>query len=377
MKLFDDSTDLKSCHPKFRALSDRAMYSDFERNIVESWTEGFVDRDNKIVTEFRDTFHSAFWEFYLYALFKKSDFKMDQSHNRPDFMITNPYPLYVEAVTSNIREGGKPESQRGMNDILSMITPPWCEPTFYTTLDESIVRLSNSIKSKHQKVKLEYTKCHWVDDSVPFALAISSHDQINYGREYIYSMMALLYGLYFDVIDDSFSKKKSIKKPDTDSDIPLGLFLDPAYEEISGVIFSCTHTLGKLESLANSMQGIKRQVVYLIRHVHQDKTAPYKIQVVDMDNPECLEDGLFLFHNPNAKNKIPFEMFHNAGVFQFSYEKGSVRSSVCMYPLVARMSIDKRCESDFRPYIQQQIMLYNRVDMNEVISFSMDNGLLW
>ena len=376
MKLFDDSTDLTNCHSKFRALSNRDMYTDCERDIVESWTDGFVDKDNKILTEFRDTFHSAFWEFYLYALFKRSYYKLDQSHNRPDFMITNPYPLYVEAVTSNIKEGGKPESQRGMNDILSMVTPPWCEPTFYMTLDESIVRLSNSVKYKHQKIKLEYPKCYWVDGSAPFALAISSHDQINYGREYIYSMMALLYGLYFNAIDESFSKKKSIKKPDTDSDIPLGLFLDPSYEEISGVLFSCTHTLGKLESLANSMQGIRRQVVYLIRHVRQDKNAPYKIQVVDKENPERLEDGLFLFHNPFAKNKIPIEMFHKAGVFQMSFENGSLRSSACVYPLVARISFDKRCESKLRPYIQQQIMLYNRVDRNEVISYSIANGLL-
>ena len=180
---------------------------------------------------------------------------MDQSHGRPDFMITAPYLLNIEAVTSRIKQNGIPETQRGMNDILSMITPPWAEPTFYSVLNESIVRLSNSINFKHNKLTNEYYKCEWVQKSTPFALAISSYDQINNGREYIYPMMALLYGLYFNILDGSFSKKSTIKKPGTDVDIPLGLFKDSTYEDISGVLFSCTLTLGKLESVANSAVG--------------------------------------------------------------------------------------------------------------------------
>ncbi|MPM32773.1 hypothetical protein SDC9_79338 [bioreactor metagenome] len=360
LELFENPNHLEHYHPKFLLLSNPEMYYDCERRIVKSWTDGFIDRDNKIVKEFRSTFHSAFWEFYLHALFKNAKYSLDQSHNRPDFIITNSHVLYVEAVTSNIKKNGKSESLRGMNDILSMVTPPWAEPTFYKTLDEAIIRLSNSIKVKYEKVKREYKKCSWVDETAPFALAISSYDQINYGREYIYPMMALLYGLYYNTTDNSFSKKTSIRKAGTNSDIPLGLFLDSSHEEISGILFSCTHTLGKLEALANSKFGVRHQLVYDIRYVYTDTKMPYKLQFVDQNNPEYLEDGLFLFHNPHAKNKIPLEMFDEAGVYQITYENDKILGSPGMFPLVARISFDKHLDPIFSPYIKQQIMLFNR-----------------
>jgi len=368
MYLFNyNPDDLKYYHRKYQLLSDKKYYSDCERNILEDWTEGFVDRDNKIIIEFRDTFHSAFWEFYLHAVFKNNGFILDQSHNRPDFIITAPYLLNIEAVTSQIKQTGIPECQRNMNDILSMVTPPWAEPTFYSTLDESIVRLSNSINLKHNKLINEYSMCDWVQKSTPFALAVSSYDQVNYGCEYIYSMMALLYGLYFNIEDSSFSKKTFINKPGTESHIPLGLFLDNAYEDISGIIFSCTLTLGKLESLANSLAGIRNNLVYVIRHDPDDIGTPYKIQVVNQENPEYLEDGLFLFHNPKAKNKIPLEMFHSAGVYQLIYENDTIKNSPEIYPLIARISFDKNLERNFLPYIEQQLMLYNRRDLKDIM----------
>lgn len=62
-----------------------------------------MDRDYKMVQEFQKTFHSSFWEFYLYACFKESGFILDQSHNRPDFMIKELYEINVEAVVANIK----------------------------------------------------------------------------------------------------------------------------------------------------------------------------------------------------------------------------------------------------------------------------------
>lgn len=36
--------------------------------LLQSWTNGFFDRDNKFVKEFQTTFNSSFWELYLFSL---------------------------------------------------------------------------------------------------------------------------------------------------------------------------------------------------------------------------------------------------------------------------------------------------------------------
>lgn len=76
-----------------------------------------------MLIEFQTTFHSCFWEFYLYALFGQMGFTLNQSYNRPDFIIERPHQLYIEAVVANISKCGSNESQRNAENILSMVSP--------------------------------------------------------------------------------------------------------------------------------------------------------------------------------------------------------------------------------------------------------------
>lgn len=358
-------------HPKVQFLNNKMLYR--EREIIEKWTEGLVDKDNKMIIEFQTTFHSCFWEFYLYALFCQMGFTLNQSYNRPDFIIIKPSHLYIEAVVANISKASVNESQRNMEDILSMVSPPFVQRDFYMLLDESIVRLSNSISSKKIKFKDNYEKCDWIKEDVPFAIALSSYDQINYGREYIYPLMALLYGLYYDASDDAYETRTSINKPGSKSQIPLGIFLGPEYDMISGIIFTCTLTIGKLVSLAISESGPLMNLVYNIRHDFCDKKTPYNIQIVDQGNPEVLDDGVFLFHNPNAKNKIPLEMFDRTNITQISFENGKIMSTIDACPIVARLDFPRGLEKVIQPYVREQLMLYNRVDIYEVLKHFKDN----
>lgn len=132
--------DESKWHPKFRNFITLGLQVLGEKSILNDWTEGFIDRDKKIVKEFQTSFHSSFWEFYLYALFKSAGFKLDQAHNRPDFIIKYPAEIYVEAVVANIKDGGKKEDERSLHDYMSMFTPPYMQPDFYEVLDESIIR---------------------------------------------------------------------------------------------------------------------------------------------------------------------------------------------------------------------------------------------
>lgn len=177
-------------HMKVKLLDKQEFIG--QRIVLENWTEGFYDRDGKIIPEFQKSFHSSFWEFYLYTLFTEIGFQLDMTHPAPDYIITEPYKINVEAVIANIREKGRQEETRGMYDILSMITPPFAQADFYEVLDESIFRMSKAIIKKHKKFLKDYSKHEWMEKEIPYVIAACSFDQVNYGREYIYPMLTIL-----------------------------------------------------------------------------------------------------------------------------------------------------------------------------------------
>ena len=137
-------------HPKAYLLKNNFQFTS-EKKMLLDWTDGLLDRDNKFIREFQETFHSSFWEIYLYKLFIEAGFELDQSHQMPDFIIKEPQEVYVEAVTANIRTGGTPEGERTIDDQLSMIIPPYLQTDFYQVLNEGIIRSANAIKGKHKK----------------------------------------------------------------------------------------------------------------------------------------------------------------------------------------------------------------------------------
>lgn len=327
----------ESLHPKFKFLRDNSTLEG-ERNILLNWTNGFIDRDNKIVKEFQTTFHSSFWEFYLFKVFSEMKFKIDFSKDRPDFIINHPTDIYIEAVVSNIKKEGREESLRTTDDVSSMIVPPNRQEDFYELLNESIVRNSNAILSKSSKYLEKYINCEWVHEEVPFLIALSSYDQINYGREHFYPMLALLYGSYYRPELDSYELKESIIKPGTESFIPLGLFKDESFAHISAIIFSCTTTLGKLTSLSISEGNAEVQFNGVLNIRHDYEPPYYKVQIVSKDNPEYLTDGLFIFHNPYARNKIVHE-FSKSNAIQITIENGLLKFEGENTPIYSRLNL--------------------------------------
>lgn len=296
---------------------------DGERKIIISWTEGFIDRDNKIVKEFQTTFHSAFWELYLHHLFVQLGFTIDYSENRPDFIIKSPTTIMIEAVVSNIKEKGRSESTRSEEDFLGNLIPPHHQRDFVECMDEAITRYANSIKVKAGKINSEYRNLAWVGKESPFVIALGSFSQVNYGREFYYPMFALLYGLYYHPFKREYFPLDYIKKPGSkNAQIPLSLFDDPELANVSAILFSCTVTLGKLTSLSKSINNspLNLNTVLLIRQ--ESKPPHFWFQDVSETDPELHSDGLFVFHNPNAKVKLPSEVFEQSCALQIMSDGG-------------------------------------------------------
>ncbi len=329
-------------HEKFKLLRDEVYYRG-ARKIIDDWTNDFHDRDNKIALEFQTTFHSSLWEFYLHAVFKRLGLELCEKHNRPDFIVNGEYEFYVEAVVSEIKNGGKPESERTTDDLLSMLEPIKNDREFHELIDEAIVRHSNSINSKLSKYTgyenkkgkwiSGYKECDWIDESKPYLIALSSYDQINYGKEYIYSMFALLYGWYYSPDRDSYKILESIKKPGTNSDIRLAIFNTEEMRDISAIIFTNTLTLGKLSSLSKSMQYDHAHVL----NVRYDREPPhYKIHEVNTEAPEDLLDGVYVFHNPNARNRFDCKEIKSNHIVEFSLDSHGLGMEGGRAPIVAR-----------------------------------------
>ena len=342
LDLFQRIADIPEArlHPKFKFLRDNPMLKG-ERTIIENWTEGFIDRDNKIIKEFQTTFHSSFWEFFLFRIFIDAGFTVDFNHDRPDFIIKTPFEINVEAVVSNIKQNGDGEETRNIDNLLSMIAPPHRQENFDDFLDESIVRNSNAILSKNKKFIESYADCAWVKSETPFIIALSSYDQVDYGREYYYSLIALLYGLYYDPITGKYRFVKSIIKPGTDAPIPVGLFNNSGMEHISAIIFSCTITLGKLTSLSISEDNFPAQMNKVITVRHDYEPPYFKIQEVSKENPEELSDGLFIFHNPFAKNKLSLDLFKGTNMLQVICKGKDLSFIGENSPIVSRLNMPK------------------------------------
>lgn len=368
LNIFEEIENLpeEKQHEKFKLLKSNWQFSS-EKQMLLEWTNGFVDRDNKIVRQFQETFHSTLWEIYLYQLLKEIDAELDQTHDRPDFKVMSPIEFYIEAVTANIKDTGRKENERTLEDQFSMIVPPYMQIDFDAFLNEAIVRAANSIKKKHDKMK-KYLSTSWVREDKPFIIALSSYDQVNYGREYIYSMMAVLYGLYFNAEKESYVEKEFVQKENSVRQEPLGLFFKEEFSDVSAIIFTCTLTLGKLTSLSISRGNPSLNVVYNIRK--NCEKGNYMLQLVSPDLPEDFADGVFIFHNPNAKNKLSETVFNAVAVTQFFYDKKCLKYLGNETPIVARYNTSMAFQKVLEPEILENIRHYNRLKREDFYEIS-------
>jgi len=164
MHLFSPIIDTAHQHPNFRNVLSRA--NGFDMDVVNDWAKDFVDRDGKFVREFQTTFNSSFWELYLFAVLKKYGMAVDFSKPSPDFFLPE-QGINIEAVVASNADREIPEYQR------SSSVPP---PDLNEFNRQAIVRLSNSLTSKHKKYLDTYSSLEHVRDK-PFVIAVASFDR--------------------------------------------------------------------------------------------------------------------------------------------------------------------------------------------------------
>lgn len=365
-KLFEEFDIKNELHPKFLMLRDNEEFL-YHRKILENWFEGFQDRDGKIIKEFQTTFHSSFWEFFLFKIFKDLNYDIDFSKSRPDFILKKEKnkDIYVEATTANIKMDGRKENKRNLEDILGMVTPPSMNEDFDVEINESIIRYSNSIHNKLQKYKNEYINLDWIDKENPYVIALSSFSQVNYGREYIHGIIALLYGIIYSKDSKEFIVKESIKK-NKNVDIQLGIFNKKEYSDVSAIIFSSNITIGKISALVKSEINYNKQEVFTLYQDFIDDEYKFKVNRVSQESKEVLTDGIWVFHNPNAKNKLALSDFDDVGITNFINKNQELYVFGNLNPTISRLDIPNVCCHKYFPRIMGMVEKYNAENFNFV-----------
>ena len=165
MNLFTPIVDQERLHPSFRSIvCERNRYA---LDVLQDWARGFQDRDGKFVKEFQTSFEPAFWELYLHAVLKHYRLVVDFQHNRPDFVITEPYHFSMEATVALNDDQTTPIHGQKAEDIPDDLNK---------FNEEAIVRLSNSFSSKLEKYRNSYSSLGHVRNK-PFVLALAPFDR--------------------------------------------------------------------------------------------------------------------------------------------------------------------------------------------------------
>jgi hypothetical protein len=321
--LFTTRVPPEEQHPNYKNIVLPSMAA--ERAQLAHWAEGFPDRDHKLAREFQTTFNSSFWEIYLHALFQTYGFSMDWTHASPDFHVVSPYgDFIVEASTANAAKGKTAEWER--HEPLGQAV---IEQDFWPLNKEAMIRLSNTILGKARAYETKYSKLGHVRLK-PFVVAVAPFEQPDFQYQYDRPIRALLYDYYID--EAAYRKdpnlypngppgvKLGFVEKDNGAEVPLGIFLNEQYREISAVIFSCTATWGKVDVLAKDSKN------FCTVHATWGGDPDGSIHAtarLRSDHVETLEDGLQIFHNPHAVRPLDPRVFRRSGVVQHYFDSAT------------------------------------------------------
>jgi hypothetical protein len=295
MDLFTTKIDQSKQHPIFQKILDK-VYAP-ERALLSEWAVGHKDEDGKFVQEFQTTFESSLWELYLNAATKAWGMKADITVASPDFVITAPTRFCIEATIAAPPQGGKPAFGYAASDI----------PDDFSEFNRAAsLRICNSFSAKVKRYREYYTNLPHVAGH-PFVIAIAAFDRplahLAAGRPVI----AAMYGLYHDEAatardaDKVVSYNVSAAAKTETVNVPLGLFCDDTFADVSAVIFSSLATWGKVRALADNPSA---NTVYTTFHPRETDLYAEIRRALKRDYREHLFDGMYVLHNPFATRPI-------------------------------------------------------------------------
>jgi len=336
MDLFTTKISANKLNPQFKEIYKKNEYENV-RGVIQSWGNGLLSRNGeqrKFINEFQTTFNSAFWELFLNETFLRLGYSVDYTKVSPDFCVTTPngYQFNVEAVISD-----RPHIP-GKNDIFS-------ESKFQ---HQSTLKLLGKINDKRDLFtgtkgkKIPYSSLEHVKGK-PFILALAPFDSNLSLMQNNTIINRILFGIEQPTLADLKSghqKKITSIQKNENVEIPLGIFTNDSYKEISAILFSTTGTFGKaiIQSGISryvratrfrtmnvtdfiTIEGAKNVGVHCHKigplQYFRTQRFPYDQEIVGCDNlvfhtefyHETHFDGLHVYYNPFAERPFDSETF--------------------------------------------------------------------
>jgi hypothetical protein len=304
-EIFNPEVKENKLNPVFKAITADETYSS-ARGIIKELAFAFTDLDGNYIKDFQTAgFNGRLWELYLFAFLYEQRFTITDEFDRPDFWaVKGGFSIAIEATTVNPTNGLEAPAPKTIEDRIKFLN------------DYMPIKFGSALFSKLKKRYWELPHMQ----GAPLIIAI--HDFHLDGsmtwtptalREYLYALR---------------------ERPETDQDgntiaktvpitehvwgekrIPSGFFNQPNAEHISAVLFSNAATLSKFNRIGK-IAGFGSADVRMWRFGdlwNPDPKAtlpiPFNVEVELGKYSETWSEGIRVFHNPNASNPIPPELF--------------------------------------------------------------------
>ena len=304
MDLFIPVVPEEKFHPAFAQLLHPVLAP--ERDLLNTWAAGFVDRDGKFVAEFQKSFEPCLWEIYLFAVFKQLSIQVSFDNPAPDFEITGENPCCIEAA---VAKPGRDDDEA--SGFCSSILPD--VPSDFDKFNaDSTVRICNSFSVKEKKYTESYSKLPHVG-TLPFIIAIASYDRPHSTFAGDRPILAALYGIYYDEKSSQLIEIDAAVK-ENGAKVPVRHFRSTSYSHISAVIFSSVATWGKVRALANNPSSPA-----YFNTFHGDHKSGIVTERREMSDTykEDLVDGLIVCHNAYADRPLVPSAFRHSRIAQW------------------------------------------------------------
>lgn len=320
--IFDPVAPEERQHEYFKVLTT-TEHRTAARNLIQEIAFSFVDVDGNYIEQFQSTgFDQRLWELFLYVLFHKSGFEMDNLNSVPDYSLSKfGVSVFVEAVSV----GQNPDFD---------VTVSTAAEIAELSKDYMPIKFGSPLFSKLTR-KTKYWDLPHVAGH-PFVLAI--HDYHGFATSDTPGSMTwsraglvnYLYGIRDDVaIDgDKVTPKMVVGKKGLEpairviSDhtygaktIPSRFFAQPGADNVSAVLFSNGATIttfgrmGKIAGLGDANIKMLRMGMWIGDDL--ETSEPFAADVDSDDYEEAWGDTVTMFHNPWARFPVPEELFPN------------------------------------------------------------------
>jgi len=289
------------------------------RRVIDSIPQDFINKDGNFRKQFQTTeFNQRLLELFLYKLFSNTDFQIiDSEHEYPDFEIEkNGQKIFVEAVSTNPTDNDSitPLLLKGLKSNLLESIKAFISNQL---LNQYSLKISNALYSKLQK---EYWTEEWVT-GFPLIIAINAFHNPYTSMISDSKIIEYLYKKKLKIITDAAGNQKSEYSQTGDIEFdkrkkPSGFFELPNSENISAVIFFNEKPLWKFNRMGYLDSDSESSL--MARYGFQFDSSPgalkpkeYNYIVNSVNHSEDWEEGVSIFHNPNAVIPLDRNIFNN------------------------------------------------------------------